>query len=201
MYRGSPFRSTWTWVTLGLGMCKVCTEAVHCVALWTRVTLGLGMCKVCTEAVHCVSSPLPALSKWSPLQAPFKPPWSPPSALGLEAPFLKPPSLEAPFKPPSRLPKVKPPWSLPKVKPPSSLREGYLQRVLRWRWSPSSLKGALPEGPRNLPVKIGQNLWALLVCLLGLLGLCFLFAFSYCWPIFAWSKKTIQWISRLGMPE
>ena len=44
----------WTRVTLGLGMCKVCTEAVHCVALWTRVTLGLGMCKVCTEAVHCV---------------------------------------------------------------------------------------------------------------------------------------------------
>ena len=36
-------------------MCKVCTEAVHCVALWTRVTLGLGMCKVCTEAVHCVA--------------------------------------------------------------------------------------------------------------------------------------------------
>ena len=45
----------WTRVTLGLGMCKVCTEAVHCVALWTRVTLGLGMCKVCTEAVHCVA--------------------------------------------------------------------------------------------------------------------------------------------------
>ena len=79
MYRSSPFRSTlntgyitgldmckvctdavhsvalWTRVTLGLGMCKVCTEAVHCVALWTRVTLGLGMCKVCTEAVHCVA--------------------------------------------------------------------------------------------------------------------------------------------------
>ena len=45
----------WTWVTLGLGMNKVCTEAVHCVALWTWVTLGLGMCKVCTEAVHCVA--------------------------------------------------------------------------------------------------------------------------------------------------
>ena len=45
----------WTRVTLGLGMCKVCTEAVHSVALWTRVTLGLGMCKVCTEAVHCVA--------------------------------------------------------------------------------------------------------------------------------------------------
>ena len=25
----------------GLDMCKVCTEAVHSVALWTRVTLGL----------------------------------------------------------------------------------------------------------------------------------------------------------------
>ena len=32
-------------------MCKVCTEAVHCVALWTRVTLGLGMCKACTEGL------------------------------------------------------------------------------------------------------------------------------------------------------
>ena len=42
----------WTRVTLGLGMCKVCTEAVHSLALWTRVTLGLGMCKVCTEAVR-----------------------------------------------------------------------------------------------------------------------------------------------------
>ena len=45
----------WTRVTLGLDMCKVCTEAVHCVALWTRVTLGLDMCKVCTEAIHCVA--------------------------------------------------------------------------------------------------------------------------------------------------
>ena len=45
----------WTRVTLGLGMCKVCTEAVHSVTLWTRVSLGLGMCKVCTEAVHSVA--------------------------------------------------------------------------------------------------------------------------------------------------
>ena len=53
MYRSSPFRSTLnTGYITGLGMCKVCTEAVHCVALWTRVTLGLGMCpcQVCTEA-------------------------------------------------------------------------------------------------------------------------------------------------------
>ena len=55
MYRSSPLRSTLTRVTLGLGMCKACTEAVHCVALWTRVPLGLGMCKACTEAVHCVA--------------------------------------------------------------------------------------------------------------------------------------------------
>ena len=56
MYRRSPFRSTLnTGYITGLDMCKVCTEAVHCVALWTRVTLGLGMCKVCTEAVHCVA--------------------------------------------------------------------------------------------------------------------------------------------------
>ena len=45
----------WTRVTLGLDMCKVCTEAVDCIALWTRVTLGLDMCKVCTEAVDCVA--------------------------------------------------------------------------------------------------------------------------------------------------
>ena len=115
MYRGSPLRSTlntsyirfghgkvcteavhsvalWTWTTLGLGMCKVCTEAVHCVALWTRVTLGLGMCKVCTEAVHCVSNHLQAFWRWRPLQASFKPPWSPPSALKSSSP------LQAPFK-------------------------------------------------------------------------------------------------------
>ena len=36
-------------------MCKVCTEAVHAVALRTRATLGLDMCKVCTEAVHSVA--------------------------------------------------------------------------------------------------------------------------------------------------
>ena len=53
MYRSSPFPSTFnTGYITALGMCKVCTEAVHSVALWTRVTLGLGMCKVCTEAVH-----------------------------------------------------------------------------------------------------------------------------------------------------
>ena len=45
----------WTRVTLGLDMCKVCTKAVHSLALWTRVTLGLDMCKVCTEAVHSVA--------------------------------------------------------------------------------------------------------------------------------------------------
>ena len=31
-------------------MCKVCTEAVHSVALRTRVTLGLDMCEVCTPS-------------------------------------------------------------------------------------------------------------------------------------------------------
>ena len=45
----------WTRVTLGLDMCKVCTKAVHSLALWTRVTLGLDMRKVCTEAVHSVA--------------------------------------------------------------------------------------------------------------------------------------------------
>ena len=40
MYRSSPFRSTSNrdYIT-GLDMCKVCTEAVHSVALWRRVTL------------------------------------------------------------------------------------------------------------------------------------------------------------------
>ena len=73
------FRSTLnTGYITGLDMCKVCTEAVHSVALWTRVTLqvymckvcrsspfrstlntgyitGLDNCKVCTEAVHSVA--------------------------------------------------------------------------------------------------------------------------------------------------
>ena len=57
----------WTRVTLGLGMCKVCTEGVDCVALWTRVTLGLDMCKVCNEAVHMAKSRkrVPRVSKWT----------------------------------------------------------------------------------------------------------------------------------------
>ena len=39
MYRNSPFRSTLnTSCITGLDMSKVCTEAVHSVALWTRVT-------------------------------------------------------------------------------------------------------------------------------------------------------------------
>ena len=45
MYRSSPFRSTLnTGYITGLGMCKVCTEAVHSVALWTRVTLQVWTC-------------------------------------------------------------------------------------------------------------------------------------------------------------
>ena len=37
-------------------MCKVCTEAVHSVALWnTSYITGFDMCKVCTEAVHSVA--------------------------------------------------------------------------------------------------------------------------------------------------
>ena len=70
MYRSSPFRSTLnTKVITALGMCKVCTEAVHSVALWTgtfrsspfrstwntKAITALGMCKVCTEAVHSVA--------------------------------------------------------------------------------------------------------------------------------------------------
>ena len=43
--RSSPFRSTLnTGYITGLGMCKVCTEAVHSVALWTRVTLQVWAC-------------------------------------------------------------------------------------------------------------------------------------------------------------
>ena len=56
MYRSSPFRSTLNmgYIT-GLDMCKVCTEAVHSVALWTRVTLGLDMC-ACTEPLKTQKS-------------------------------------------------------------------------------------------------------------------------------------------------
>ena len=78
---------------------------------------------------------------WSPLEAPLKPPWSPlqgPPSEG-EAP-LKPSEGEAPFKPSWRVPSK---GASLKVKPPSSL------------------KGALPEGPRNLPgpkmARIGSN--------------------------------------------
>ena len=52
MYRSSPFRSTFntfrstlnTGYITGLGMCEVCTEAVHSVALWTRVTSQVWAC-------------------------------------------------------------------------------------------------------------------------------------------------------------
>ena len=45
MYRSSPFRSTLnTGYIAGLDMCKVCTEAVHSVALWTRVTSQVWTC-------------------------------------------------------------------------------------------------------------------------------------------------------------
>ena len=45
MYRSSPLRSTvnTSYIT-GLDMCKVCTKAVHSVALWTRVTLQVWTC-------------------------------------------------------------------------------------------------------------------------------------------------------------
>ena len=93
--------------------------------------------------------------KSSPLEAPFsvegfKPPSSP-----FEAPLkpsFKPPwrPLQAPFKPP--LPKVKPPWSLPKVKAAfnPSWRVPSKGASLKVK-PPSSLKGAFPEGARNLP--------------------------------------------------
>ena len=45
MYRSSPFRSTLnrSYIT-GLDICKVCTEAIHSVALWTRVTSQVWTC-------------------------------------------------------------------------------------------------------------------------------------------------------------
>ena len=57
MYRNSPFRSTFnTNVITALGMCKVCTEAIHSLALWPRTLSQLwAMCQVCTEAVHSVA--------------------------------------------------------------------------------------------------------------------------------------------------
>ena len=50
-----PSKVAWKVATLrrylrrSVPMCKVCTEAVHAVALRTRATLGLDMCEVCTE--------------------------------------------------------------------------------------------------------------------------------------------------------
>ena len=45
MYRSSPLRSTLnTSYITSLGMCRVCSEAVHCVALWTRVTSQVWAC-------------------------------------------------------------------------------------------------------------------------------------------------------------
>ena len=56
MYRSSPFRSTLnTGYITGLGMCKVCTEAVHSVALWTRVTLQVWACVKYVPTVHSVA--------------------------------------------------------------------------------------------------------------------------------------------------
>ena len=48
MYRGSRLRSTsnTSYIT-GLGMWKVCTEAVDCGARWTRVTLQVWACVKC----------------------------------------------------------------------------------------------------------------------------------------------------------
>ena len=92
MYRSRTFCSTLnTKVFTPLGMCKVFTDAVHCVALWTRtlsklwacvryvlkqnfcstlntkVITAFGMCKVCTEAAHSIalrSTKTPGLNMW-----------------------------------------------------------------------------------------------------------------------------------------
>ena len=160
-------------------MCKVCTEAVHCVALWTRVTLGLGTpFKPPRSPLQRWRLQAPLKPPWSPLQAPlkpsegeapFKPPWSPLQAplKPLEAPFtfgrfqapFKPPwsPLQAPLKPPSSLLQGPPSEGEAPLKP----SEGEAPFKPSWRVPskgaslkvkpPSSLKGALPEGPRNLP--------------------------------------------------
>ena len=99
MYRSSPLRSTLnTNVITGLGMCKVCTEAVHCVALLTRtlsqfghvqsmygssplrstlntnIITGSGMCKVCTgtrgKGVVTGSPTLKYYTGWVPVITP-----------------------------------------------------------------------------------------------------------------------------------
>ena len=45
MYWSSPWRGTLnTNVITGLDMCKVCTEAVHCVALWTQTLSQVWTC-------------------------------------------------------------------------------------------------------------------------------------------------------------
>ena len=154
MYRGSPFRSTWTWVTLGLGMCKVCTEAVHCVssplqAFWRWSPFQAPFKPSALKA----SSLLQALFKplWSLLQAilkpsegeaPFKPPQSPLQRWKLQAPFkpsgtpFKP--LQAPFKPSKGEAPLKPPWSSlqASLKPPSALKASSpLEALLKSFWS------------------------------------------------------------------
>ena len=58
MYRSSPFPSTLnTNVITALGMCEICTEAIHSVALWTPTLSQLWRwaCEVCTEALHSVA--------------------------------------------------------------------------------------------------------------------------------------------------
>ena len=72
MYRSSPLRSTLnTNLTTGLGMCKVYTEAVHCVAFWTRTLSQVWACvkyvpkqptthhapKVCSQCVKQTLTP------------------------------------------------------------------------------------------------------------------------------------------------
>ena len=57
MYRSNPFRSTfYTNVVTALGMCKVCTGAIHSLALWTRtLSQHWAMRIVGTEAVQSVA--------------------------------------------------------------------------------------------------------------------------------------------------
>ena len=66
MYPSSPLRSTLnTGYIAGVDMCKVCTQAVHSVALWTRVTLQVW---TCVKYLHVVYAQRDSLlcPKWPP---------------------------------------------------------------------------------------------------------------------------------------
>ena len=75
MYRSSPFRSTLnTGYITGLDMCKVCTEAVHSVALWKCGFLHVAsnMCATSTMSLDLWAGKRPASINMEPANHPWK---------------------------------------------------------------------------------------------------------------------------------